>query len=152
MALLGSQFGGGLTLGLGRQLQTDRNIAGAVGVIAQQTAANATNGVGQGLAAQLGQAGDGPLGQSISATGSLAARTATRAVLTEFSGCTNADDRSCVDARLGALGKAVGDGVAAGTLRALRFPLLVLAFVAGIVVALIVVWAVIVARRRPVAT
>lgn len=148
MALLGSQFSRGLTVGLGRHMGDDPNLANSLRAIVQHTATDATRAVGQDLSTQLGPSGDGPLGRSLSAAGSLTARTATRAIVSEFSGCASADDRTCIDARVGALGQAVGDGVATGAMRALRIPLLVVAFLAGVVVALLATWAVGAIARR----
>jgi hypothetical protein len=123
IAALGGRFSEGFTLGMSRQLQ-----------------------------AEIGPTGEGPLAKSLAtATEQMSQAAATgfaQGLTPELGDCAGADRTACTERRVQQLSRSAAVGFAQGLGAAIRIPLLIVAFVVGLVVALVFVGLVRFARPR----
>jgi hypothetical protein len=103
----------------------------AVAQASLQAGQSLTTGVAQELNAELGSAGAGPLGTSITAVTDQAAAAGARGVLRILAPACTGEDSTCVDRRIADLSRQAGTGFMAGVRKQLEVPALLLAFLAG---------------------
>jgi hypothetical protein len=122
MATLGGSFSTGFAQGLSRQLES-----------------------------QIGPDGQGPLARSFSALAqqmsAAAADGFAQSLREDDADCTEPGKRQCAQQRVQALSRSVGAGVAQGFASALRVPVLIVAFLAGVMVTILALAFVRMARR-----
>jgi hypothetical protein len=130
---------------------TEAAIEGMTSAVGNATRAAVDAAAGQ-LVAQLGPSGEGPLGHSLARTGSVVSAAVVDSVIGgAVSGtgarlaalgpvCDGADPLTCVERRLGGLAQATGAGFAAGVAKTIRWPLLMLDFLAGAIAGVLGSW------------
>jgi hypothetical protein len=98
-------------------------------------------GISRQLQIELGPDGTGPLGKSLSGMAQEMSGAVANGVVAELSPvdneCTGPDRKSCIDRRVYDVSRLAAIGAADGVAHSLRFPVLVLTFLGGFVVALI---------------
>lgn len=112
-------------------------MGGSFTAIGDQT----TQGAVDALRRALGAQGQGPLATSFAATAEQVSASTVRGIRAEaglFPECSGPDRARCVDERLTALSRAASIGVREGLRGIIAIPLLVFAFVLGLIVALLI--------------
>jgi len=111
---------------------------------ASQAAETAAQAAVARIVEELGAGGDGPLGRSLAATSQKMAAAAVggavEAAVVRLPGCQPGQGQACLERLTTELARAAAAGVVLGTRDALGWPFLVLAFVAGVLAALLVIW------------
>lgn len=123
-----------------------RGVGGSgLGTTSSALASEIVRGLSAELERQLGSGGEGPLGQSLSATAGRVASTMVQqsrdelgALFPECGGLQGAEARACRDAQVARLGESFTRGATLGVVQALRPWLLVLTFAGGLLVGLLV--------------
>jgi hypothetical protein len=113
---------------------------GPVGILGGKMAEGFTLGMSRQLQIELGPNGEGPLGQTMAGVMRQATQAAISGATHELApaDCAGLDGRECADRRVRDLSRSAAKGFVDGLGSALQIPLLIGAFLAGVVGALVV--------------
>jgi hypothetical protein len=123
---------------------------GPIGMLGGKMAEGFTLGMSRQLQVELGPNGEGPLGQTMAGVMRQATQAAISGATHELApaDCAGLDGRECADRRVRDLSRSAAKGFVDGLGNALQIPLLIGAFLAGVVGALVVF--LLMRLRRPV--
>jgi hypothetical protein len=109
---------------------------GPMAAVGDSVSEGIAKGLSKQLQSELGSSGDGPLGKTLAAVAQqmsdAAANGMTQGLSTNLAGCAEGDRGLCAQERVQDLSRSMGTGFAQGLATAVRVPLLLGAFVAGI--------------------
>jgi hypothetical protein len=123
---------------------------GPIGALGGRLSEGFTLGMSRQLQIELGPNGQGPLGQTVAGVMRQATQAAISGAAQELApaDCTGLDSRECTDRRVRDLSRSAAKGFVDGLGTALQIPLLIGAFVAGVIGALVMF--LVLRLRRPV--
>jgi hypothetical protein len=140
-------WGGGPTLGAGSLVSP----GGPMAAVGDSLSQGFAQGFSKQLQSELGPGGEGPLGKTLAALAQqisgAAANGVTAGISADLSDCAQGDHGVCAQQRIQDLSRSMGAGFAQGVANALRVPLLLGAFAAGIVATVLLLGIIRLARR-----